>query len=231
MFKGGGSGGPCAFDANGRPIAQVINMHQSMQFNMDWIKWALEHFAADAPERRESTGWLHELIHGVGFDSGTFHTRHMLQENKFPVFTGPDKSGTQDDTIMFLRPETKTSTLAKVHFDCNDDEKWQGLPLMGTIEKGGYSHHNSFVSAESILSYTGYLLSPFDMAILEDTGYYIINWNKVDVPNWGAYRGCGEFNSFCYLFCLKSLVNSYFWSFFKILIKYRFCQYKMSYSI
>ena len=35
------------------------------------------------------------------------------------------------------------------------------------------------------------------MAVLEDTGYYLVDWTKVEVPNWGAYQGCDFVSTRC----------------------------------
>ena len=205
VMKGGGTGGPCAFDAHGRSIAQTVNFHSSgawaglNQFDDAGLLKLTQQYDVDdeiIDWPFATSGYIHELLHGLGFDSGTFKARHMVQ-TKLPVYTLPNQKGTKDDDIMFLRKETKTSKLAKLHFDCNDDDKWQGLPLMGTIEQGGYSHHNSFVVADAVESYNGNKITPFDMAVLEDTGFYLVDWNKVEVPNWGAYRGCDFVSTRC----------------------------------
>ena len=88
-------------------------------------------------------------------------------------------------------PATRTSQLAKTHFACDDDSKWQGLPLMGAAESGRDSHHNSFVLLEAVESYgTDDKLTVFDLAPLEDMGLYLANYSECDFPDYGAHQGC-----------------------------------------
>lgn len=101
-------------------------------------------------------------------------------------------------TTGFVKPTTRTATLAKVHYNCLDDSKWKGYPMMGKAEFGRDSHHNSFILWEDVESYgSGGLITPMTLALFEDLGVYLADYTKSKVPNFGAYGGCRFVNTRC----------------------------------
>lgn len=101
-------------------------------------------------------------------------------------------------TTGFVKPTTRTATLAKVHYNCLDDSKWKGYPMMGKAEFGRDSHHNSFILWEDVESYgAGGLITPMTLALFEDLGVYLADYTKSKVPNFGAYGGCKFVNTRC----------------------------------
>jgi hypothetical protein len=150
----------------------------------------------------------HEINHGLGFNIGQFLQANIVSLED--VFTEPLDQGTKEDSLWHFKKETRVSQLARVHYNCWDDDAWHGVPLMGAVEGGRDSHQNSFVLLEDVESYGPdfNLNTPFTLAALEDTGHYLANYSRSDFPNWGAYQGCdfittrcrvrggGEYNSF-----------------------------------
>ena len=100
--------------------------------------------------------------------------------------------------MWHFKVDTRMSKLAQVHYDCFDDAKWHGVPLMGAVEKGRDSHQNSFVMIEDVESYGTFEKNlPFTLAAMEDTGHYLANYSVSEFPNWGAYQGCDFVNTRC----------------------------------
>jgi hypothetical protein len=188
---GGGSGGPCEYDQLGRPITMVYNIKTSQKM----LKKQFD-LSSNSKQTNEIGIAVHEILHGLGFIINMFQDRNLVR--KLPAYVGKGGTGKSDDTLWWFNKDTRTSKFAKVHFDCQDDTKWQGLPLMGRVEGGGPSHHNSFVLLEAVASY-GFVFknTVFDYAPFEDLGIYLVNYSNCDYPDYGAYQGCDFVNTRC----------------------------------
>jgi hypothetical protein len=191
VLFGGGTGGPCEYDQLGRPITMAYNIKMSQK------KMKKQFDSGYNPKQTNEIGVAaHEILHGLGFSINMFQDRNIVQS--LPAYEGKGGTGKSDDTLWWFNKDTITSKFAKVHFDCQDDTKWQGLPLMGRVEGGGPSHHNSFVLLEATESY-GFVFknTVFDYAPFEDLGIYLVNYSNCDYPDYGAYQGCDFVNTRC----------------------------------
>jgi hypothetical protein len=191
---GGGYGGSCEFDQRGRPISIAFWNHVSLR---DTIT-GLDALGYDSVAKNKYLVGLstHEINHGLGFNIMQFRNADVV--TKRDVYSLPDDQGTLEDSLYFFNPDTRVSKIAQVHFDCWDEDKWHGVPLMGAVEKGRDSHMNSFIMIEDVEAYgTFQRNTPFTLAALEDTGHYLANYTFSEFPNWGAYRGCDFVSTRC----------------------------------
>ncbi|GMH55889.1 hypothetical protein TL16_g02011 [Triparma laevis f. inornata] len=200
MYKpymwGGGLGGPCETDQHGRPISIGFWTHLS-------LKETITNLAASGLSESQRNKWLvgfstHEINHGLGFNLGAFNAAGVVE--KHDVYSQPGGLGEKEDSLWHFKKNTRLSMLAQVHFDCWDDDAWDGVPLIGAIEGGRDSHQNSFLFLEDTESYgpqSFELNTPFTLAALEDIGHYLANYTYSEYPNWGAYQGCDFITTRC----------------------------------
>lgn len=188
---GGALGGSCEFDERNRPISIGYWMHVSLREKLIDLNG---HPNRDYYFVGIST---HEINHGLGFNIGQFLKANVVSLED--VFTEPMDKGTKEDSLWHFKKDTRVAQLARVHYNCWDDDAWHGVPLMGAVEGGRDSHQNSFVMLEDVESYGPdfNLNTPFTLAALEDTGHYLANYSKSDFPNWGAYQGCEFITTRC----------------------------------
>ena len=190
---GGALGGSCEFDERNRPVSIAYWLHVS-------IKDKLVQLEGQPNKNTYLVGLsTHEVNHGLGFNIGQFLQANVV--TLIDVFDKPkgDPTGVKEDALWHFKKETRVSQLAKVHYDCWDEDAWDGVPLMGGVEGGRDSHQNSFIMLEDVESYGPDLdlNTPFTLAALEDTGHYLANYSKSDFPNWGAYQGCDFITTRC----------------------------------
>ena len=88
----------------------------------------------------------HEINHGLGFNLRAFLEAGVVEKKS--VYSGVGGTGTLEDELWHFKKDTRMAKLAQVHFDCWDDDAWEGVPLMGSIEGGRDSHQNSFIFLE-----------------------------------------------------------------------------------
>ena len=199
VFKGYATGGGCEVDQFGRSITMVYNMRVGLAKDLRNTETFIPHMSpakyAEFKNNRFTALSVHEILHGLGFHLKAFQDAKVVQLKA--VYEDTART-VQDDSLWHLIPASRTAKLAKIHFDCKDDAKWHGVPLMGSAESGRDSHHNSFILWDDVESYgdTG-LLSPFALAPLEDLGHYLADYSKAEFPNYGAYRGCDFVNTRC----------------------------------
>lgn len=193
IMNGGATGGPCEVDQLGRPITMIYNMRVNLAASLRAINQQQSLLPVDKFNEFKSNRYtslsVHEMLHGLGFAIQMFQNAGIVELKDVYDSTGPQR--TKDDALWHFVPSTRVSTLAKIHFNCKDDSKWNGLPLMGSAETGRDSHHNSFLLLEDVISY-GHVgrLTPFALAPLEDMGFYLVDYSKSEYLDYGAYRGC-----------------------------------------
>ena len=140
---------------------------------------------------------IHEALHALGWNINDLQTADAVA-GPFKSYTEPGEKGLSDDALWYVKPSTRSATLAKVHFDCQDESKWRGYPLMGIIEGGRDSHHNGHIFWEDVESYgSGDLITPITLALMEDLGVYLADYTKSTLPNLGAFAGCDFVNTRC----------------------------------
>ena len=184
--SGAGTGGVTLHDTYNRPLAGTYNLLLSMG------KWYEDSIGKPADYGQKAFRGLsiHEALHALGWNINDLQTANAVA-GPFKSYTEPGKEGVSDDALWYVKPSTRSATLAKVHFDCQDESKWRGYPLMGIIEGGRDSHHNSHIFWEDVESYgIGGLITPITLALMEDLGVYLADYTKSTLPNLGAFAGC-----------------------------------------
>lgn len=180
----GGTGGSCSSDQNRRPVHLVFSWYARYDFTAHPRNTILE-------SQRGLV--IHELFHGLGFGSsgwldtfdGNGKRRTIIQQLKVT-----DADGSEDVIYHFVKG-TRTYEAAKKYFGCDDEELWQGLPLMSWPAYGRDSHHETRVMRDDVMSYgDGDAVSGITLASFEDMGHYLARYSNADCINWGRGRGC-----------------------------------------
>jgi len=187
----GGTGGSCSADQNGRPIHIVFNWYSRYDFSSIPRETLMSSARALV---------IHEVFHGLGFGSrawlnayGSSGERRTLLEQRRVV----DADGSEDVVYHFVKG-TRTYEVAKAFFGCDDDDAWQGLPLMSWPPYGRDSHHETRVLRDDVMAYgNGDAVSAVTLAAFEDMGHYLANYSNADCVHWGQGRGCAFVSSRC----------------------------------
>eukprot|EP00163_Fabomonas_tropica_P017262 TRINITY_DN306_c0_g1_i1.p1 TRINITY_DN306_c0_g1~~TRINITY_DN306_c0_g1_i1.p1 ORF type:complete len:880 (-),score=245.53 TRINITY_DN306_c0_g1_i1:175-2814(-) len=172
----------CARDRYGRPMAGMMNF---------------------GPNRiRPSTDWaeqvgvaIHEAIHALGFSSSTWNNgRFVKADGKTKIPKSQIMKQVTERGHKVTKIITKAATKAVYdHFGCKKMRN-PGLEL----EDGGGggtagSHIEKRLFRNEVLTGTtspNPVLSPIFLSILQDTGFYGINYAKAEVLEWGRNAGC-----------------------------------------
>jgi len=185
-----GSGSHCVADQQGRPLWLVFS----------WIE-SLNELSDDYEENLVNTRGLiiHEIIHALGFSNSMFNgARDSTGARKglLALKQVTDVDGTTDQVWHFVRG--RAYALAQQYFDCTDESKWLGLPLMGVPELGRGSHWETRIMRDDVMSY-GFrsAVSPITLGALEDLGFYVGNYSAADCIRWGRGQGCDFVTSRC----------------------------------
>lgn len=131
----------------------------------------------------------HQLTHILGFS-----------ETSFDLFQKPNNAGTYsvDDLIVkkdgrnLFRGPTVVEK-ARKYFECVTAE---GMPLA----RQDSNHWDSLILPNEYMNQTpdaDSVYTFFTFALLQDSGWYSINWEKVDTPTYGAGLGCGPLEADC----------------------------------
>ena len=80
--------------------------------------------------------------------------------------------------------------MAKVYFDCQNDDEWNGLPLMGEPDMGRNSHFETRIMRDDVMTYGGEaFISSLTLAAMEDLGFYLANYSAAQCMSWGRSAG------------------------------------------
>lgn len=184
----GGAATFCSADQHGRPAHLVFQWHRRL---------TAVHFASSSTEELVQQ-WrglvLHEAFHGLGFGSGLWRNRYDANGQRREIIKQlevEDDDGAKDFVYHFVKG-TRTYEVAKAYFGCEEDDQWQGLPLMSWPPSGRDTHHETRVMRDDVMSYGGGLeaVSAITLAALEDTGHYLANYSAAECTWWGKGRGC-----------------------------------------
>lgn len=189
-----GFGGPCGRLASGRPLVSVIQIGTRF-FNQDAL-W--ERVVA------------HEMLHGLAFDASTYINRGIIGE----VSEVRGKAGPLKVVVS-----TKVLEIARFHFNCPtlsnmelEDEDATGSSGSGTIG----SHWKRRNMAHDLMTASGPLTyyTAMTLALLEDLGFYQVNYELAEAMPWGREAGCKFFTDKCvtdgetnysWMFCTEAL--------------------------
>ena len=157
---------------NGQPIVGIVYISNNIDFS---VKNSEEYFTSII---------LHELTHVLGFDFTHFYYELNI------VF--------KQNGIYYIN-SNKVLEVAKKYFNCSTIE---GVALE---DYGSYGTQASHWEAKILLGdyMNGYIyteeqvISEFTLALLEDTGYYKVNYYTGGLMRYGKNKGCNFLNNKC----------------------------------
>lgn len=200
----------CRTDSNDRPIMGYTNFCPS-KINV-----------ADAEYPNQYKTALHELAHALGFSSSswanmrkddgtkrtTFRANSMYQcaRGNFKSIVAPSQSTvkavSRRGKTVHLMVTPRVRQVAEAYYNCDSCE---GAELEddvpGTQCLG--SHWEERTMYDELMSPTaqshveGNIVSPFTLALFEDTGWYRANYSQASRMIWGQKAGCGFLNNKC----------------------------------
>eukprot|EP01083_Nonionella_stella_P112168 329613_1 len=185
----------CTLDQFGRPISGTINFCPGA---LDTKYWKFDVGVT-----------LHEMMHILAMSNTLFpyfynwdsHTFHGVQN----VILAPSTSGLDNTYIV----TDKVKQISQTHFGC---DTLIGAPLENTGSKGTIGSHweSKYLQSELMCGtmYSAVLyLSDFTLALMEDTGWYVMDYDYSDTFTWGYHEGCAFFTADC---ISKSTTNTNF---------------------
>ena len=170
-----------------RPIVGYIqfkpNLELKNQKDIDYFVWLS----------------LHEMTHVLGFndrlyssfiDSETLQTIPISQTVALTNLHGED---------VFLIKSPNVLEKARKHFNCN---RIQGVPAEYNGGQGTAGAHWSkhYLNTEYMIgdSYGENIISEITLALLEDSGWYKVDYTQANLYVWGRDAGCSFFSLPCY---------------------------------
>lgn len=151
----------------------------------------------------------HEILHVLGFNSESF-----IRSSIYTRFTSVRDKSYEVSTIT---SET-TVAAARAHFGCSsirfvelEDEGGSG------VEKMHWERRNAKDDLMSSIVGAGYYTA-MTLAVMQDLGYYTVNFNKAEIMPWGRNAGCDFLNEKCVkagvsqfpsMFCTEHLPQHY----------------------
>eukprot|EP01083_Nonionella_stella_P192630 711935_1 len=173
----------CNLDQYGRPIAGTINFCPRASDNNYW--------------KFDVGVTLHEIMHIL-----------VMSNSLFPYFYNTNTlSFYGEHNVIFSTTELqnqyiitdKVKQISRMHFGCNT---LIGLPLENTGDIGTIGSHweSKYLQSELMCGtmYSAVLyLSYFTFALMEDTGWYGIDYEFAEEFTWGKYEGCNFFQTDC----------------------------------
>jgi len=211
-----GFGGDTASDQYGRPVMVTMGFAppangdptgHEFQRGMNW-----DSYVSGAVTFDYRQVIMHELIHGLGFNIYTFQSvytkdgkqRHIVDSRQYEdekcVELGNEYTCVKlgIDGAVWTAIGDRVVQVAREYFG---DDAIDGVPLMGENQLGDSSrgsHWETRVLREELLSYGGGTkISAFTLAMMEDTGHYIANYNQAEHLTWGRKQGIWFVKSRC----------------------------------
>lgn len=200
----------CRTDSNDRPIMGYTNFCPS-KVNI-----------ADAEYSNQYKTALHELAHALGFSSSswanmrnddgtkrtTFRANSMYQcaRGNSKSIVAPSQSTvkavSRRGKTVHLMVTPRVRQVAKSYYNCTSCEGAElEDDIPGTQCLG--SHWEERTMYDELMSPTaqshveGNIVSPFTLALFEDTGWYRANYSQASRMSWGHKAGCGFLNNKC----------------------------------
>ncbi|KAK3094192.1 hypothetical protein FSP39_025247, partial [Pinctada imbricata] len=179
----------CHQNKDGRPLSGYVNVCprqlQSHLYSKEHLQMIL----------------MHELIHAVGFSSSLF-PQFLKCKGSMGDCDSYGESLFKDVQGVTRIVTPSIVQHAQKHFNCTDESKYGG-PL--EMKNGRVtSHWHSLLMYGSIMAPTfdkAYLtiLDPLTLGLLEDTGWYRVNFRFAEPYFWGKGQGskCMITNSMC----------------------------------
>eukprot|EP01084_Bolivina_argentea_P253787 426442_1 len=165
--------GPCTFDQYGRPISGNINLCSKFFSNNDW--------------KQDIGIILHEMTHITIMLKSLWDAFKDYKGNTIPMNKVYDNSKAQLIT-------SKVRYKAREHFNCH---KIYGLP----VQPSSTSHwHERYLFSETMTATTfsrQEYFSQFTLALMDDSGWYVINYEYAEPYHFGRNAGCDFFDGDC----------------------------------
>ena len=138
---------------------------------------------------------FHQMIHILGFSYESFEYFPNGKDSTYYIET-------EDPTINLKRAYIKTPkvlSFAKKYFNCNNI---QGIPLEnqeeGQMKIAHWEPRMILGDIMSSLTYTpDQVLSEFTLSLLEDSGWYKVNYYTGGLMRFGKHKGCDFFHHDC----------------------------------
>lgn len=171
----------CVLDQNNRPIFGNINFCPSQSIGIDW--------------KKEIMTTIHELTHLLGFSSKLYS--HFIDETGEEL--GIDKViGWDMNNQWIITPTVRE--VAQSYFNCTDII---GAPLENYGSDASSHWDERYLNGEYMTEYSNNkqsYVSALTLALLQDTGWYQIDYAKYAEPQfkWGYLRGCAFFHRQCF---------------------------------
>ena len=168
------AGGACLADgATGRPVAGAVNLCPDRLLAVR----GASAFSRDALV----LDVVHELLHVLAFSEGLY-----------PAFKDASRAFTREaGRAMVTSPAVLA--VARQHFDC---ASIQGVPLEDNGGEGTANTHwemralNGELMVGTVVAGQRPALSNFTLALLEDSGWYVPQYEAATALTWGAAAGC-----------------------------------------
>ena len=166
-------------DSNGQPLIGIIKLNKNINYSKEN---SLEYFEAII---------LHELIHILGFSNYYFsnilgNDNILTENNIYNIEKGYIKS-------------SKVLEVAKIYFNCEslegvELEKFNGEGIIG-------SHWEERILLGDIMNGVFYpeeqVISEITLAVLEDLGFYKVNYYTGGRMQYGKNKGCNFLTTKC----------------------------------
>eukprot|EP01080_Neovahlkampfia_damariscottae_P010692 gene10692-3313_t len=190
----------CAISAGlERPIAAWINVSPNL---VNKTKY---------PEEVMLSILKHELIHALGFTSSGFQFFKDANGEKYQELTRIEErkfNGFNENYVKLVLPNTLKQ--AKNHFNCQDMDgvylENEGNPVGTVGSHWKQLHFFKELMVGNIVSFPEWglvadgkdqVLSRITLGLLEDSGFYKINYTNADFLSWGRNFGCDMLHKRC----------------------------------
>ena len=184
---------PCIFsDKNLRPMAGIVKINKDLSLSKKDFKYYMKNLL------------FHEITHVLGFHPIIFDQKGLYYKETID----------NEERIFINSP--KVLEKAKIHFGCDSIE---GIRLENQGGEGTTGSHweSRYMLGDYMISsdYQEVVISDITLALLEDTGFYKINYYTGGLFRFGKNQGCafldkkclynnGGSTSFPNEFCLES---------------------------
>lgn len=169
---------PCVQDQYGRPVVGAINFCSTFFVDKYWKEDALLA--------------LHEIMHTLVFAPDLFDDFIDSDGNTIDRANVVDDTGSREYIIT-----NQVKTRAQAHFNCFTDAIMPGLPLEDNGAPGqgisGWHWEERYMVSEFMVGKddTAQMhVSEFTLALMEDSGWYVIDYDFSDPFFWGKNAGC-----------------------------------------
>jgi len=161
---------PCLYTNDFRPLGGFLLINENLNFNKINSNFYLKNV------------FLHEITHILGFHYTVFSNLNMVSD--------------EESTSYITSP--KVVEKAREHFNCHSLTR---IPLenQGGFENFGSHWESRYMLGDYMIStdYPDTAISDITLALLEDTGFYKVNYYSGGLFKFGKDEGCEFFNKTC----------------------------------